>query len=230
MSYLFKAMVLILLMNSCKTRYVKAKEFYAAWETNSKPISKNKFENLPPLDKTVYNIYEHFLDSVHSTKNRLLPNLKYSVIDNTMDVLVCDSIIKTEDVYGRLFFEPINSQIINNYTLFPRSESSKTTLLYYDKKYRNIINKRKRFSSKSVYGLKKDKNIMAVFSGVAYYPIGKLRYKSLLFRTTDITISKDLKSAVLQIHNDFGSKKIYYTYNDKKDFWSTQEFDKWSDH
>lgn len=225
----FKIILLVLLTLSCKSKMIKAQEFYSTWKNKSIPITEERLNNLSPIEQTVYNLYERLLDSIDSGKNRLLPNIKYLVIDQSVDVIICDSIIKTKDTYGRLFFKPINSKKPNEYNLYPRSKHSDITLLYHNEEYKKIINKRRQFSTESVYGLKNEKNILAIFNGVAYYPNGKIKYKDLLFKIKSITISKGLKSAIIHATNDFRSKQIYYEYDRKKDFWTTQVFDEWSE-
>lgn len=227
--FLFKIMFLILIMSSCKSRMIKAQEFYTTWENNSIPISEEKLNSLNKIDQTIYVLYERFLDSVGSGKNRLLSSVKYLVIDQSVNVAICDSIIKTKDNYGRVFFKPINKKKSNKHILYPRSRNTERTLLYYNEEYKKIISKRKRFATASVYGLKKDKDVLAVFRGVAYYPGGKIKYKNLLFELKSIIISKDLKNAILQIETDFGSEQIYFKYDSKKDFWVAQVFDEWSE-
>uniref|UniRef100_A0AB33L5X2 Uncharacterized protein n=2 Tax=unclassified Tenacibaculum TaxID=2635139 RepID=A0AB33L5X2_9FLAO len=115
---------------------IKAQEFYTTWENNSIPISEEKLNSLNKIDQTIYVLYERFLDSVGSGKNRLLSSVKYLVIDQSVNVAICDSIIKTKDNYGRVFFKPINKKKSNKHILYPRSRNTERTLLYYNEEYK----------------------------------------------------------------------------------------------
>ena len=100
--------------------------------------------------------------------------------------------------------------------------------MFVHKYLKKIILKRKRFSTESVYGLKNNENIMAVFSGLVSFPSRKIKYDDLLFKITSMTISKNLEQAVLKMEHNFGSEQIYYKYDRQKDFWFAEKFDKWS--
>jgi len=216
-------------MSSCRSNLVKAEVFYKAWESHSVATSQQSNKALDSIYQTANTAYERFIATAKNGKNRLNPNIKYLIVEQTINVSICDSIVETKDAFNRGFFEPINKQASNPYLLHPTSRIQDITLLYYTDYYKKLIQKRKRFSTESVYGLKKDKDIMAVFDGQLVYPINKMVYDDLLFNIDDMIISKDLKEVIIKMRHNFGSQQIYYKYDPKNDSWNEQRFDRWSD-
>jgi len=224
-----KITIIMISVSSCKSNFSKAEDFYKTWESHSTPISQQSYNKLDPVYQTAYRIYEKFIEASRSGKNRLNPNIKYLVIQETINLSICDSIIETKDSFDRLFFEPIHKQESTPYIMHPDSNTPGITLLYYTDVYKELIKKRNRFSTASVYGLKKDKNIMAVFDGQLSYPRNKMIYDDLLFNIDEIIVSKDLKGVIIRMSHNFGTEQFYYKYDLKNNVWNVQPFDKWSE-
>lgn len=222
------------MLSSCSAHKVsRAEKFYANWLSESTPISQTEYENLGVLYQKVYDVYEVLLkDYFQHGPSRNWPNLKYFVIDATVSVSVCDSIMKKDDwtYTGRVRYDPVNLGERFLYNLKPRPHNITYQPLYYNDKYKEIIRERDKFSTPSVYGFQNDKRAFARFSGRWFYKpklfhvSQKMRYYEPLAKINAIVFTKDFEQAIVWSERPYSSEGYFFKFDNTTKSWDYELF------
>lgn len=221
-------------MTSCGSAKINtAEKFYSKWEKDSKPISKIEYNQLNILQKKVYDVYEVMV--IELSKNvsqynhpNAYPNLKYIIIEPSIFLSLCDSIVESpkQNISG-YSYKGIGNKQAGKYILKPRSDTL-YKLLYYTDKYKEILKKRGKFYTPSVFGFKNDSRAFAIFNGRVLYPSNKMYYNDPLTKITSVVFTKKLDEAILITSSTFGMNWYYFKYDKKTKIWSYKLFNQLS--